>query len=152
MVTSTKRRARYWCTRCMLKNWMHIRRSDGLSTRWLPVLFQFFVRLEKPKSNREDTDGLRRETSDCVRGVLCPILRCHYTVRTSMAATQVKLWLQETVRLNFVLQHLSNSRLMWLLYDLQFETTAFFSEEMVSSFVKPISWNWFSLYMTALEL
>jgi hypothetical protein len=34
--------------------------------------------------------------------------------------------------------------------DLQFKTTAFFDETIVSSFMKPIPWIWFSLCMTQL--
>jgi hypothetical protein len=43
---------------------------------------------------------------------------------------------------------LRNSRFMCSVYDLQFKTTAFVYETKVSNFMKPISCNWFSLYMT----
>jgi hypothetical protein len=35
--------------------------------------------------------------------------------------------------------------------DLQFKTTAFFDETVVSSFMKPISWNWFPLCVARLS-
>jgi hypothetical protein len=56
----------------------------------------------------------------------------------------MKLKLREAVRLSFVLKQLRKNRFMTV-RDLQFKTTVFFDETLVSSFITQISCNWFPL-------
>jgi hypothetical protein len=106
----------------------------SLSTGWVNLLSE----LRASSWRKKDSSWFRTAAPDCVGHLLCPLFRMSYTARTFTAALPTKLKLQETTRPVSCSNSWSTVVSCDSVCALQFKTTTFSDQTVVSIYMKPI--------------